>query len=294
MHSSAVRASTRVRWLDLLAEQWPQVLVSLASVSIVAAYGSAYGILESWIAWGLAIGWEAINLKGLADSARVRSWWGRFWAYALIVVAAITVATWGILYILSLEVMSIVPKENIGPEWGIVIAIIHIVPMVFTTLCSSALHVVRQHEAQAEAERVTMLANDREAERREAERERERRAEEMEAKRRERLIEIELEAEAERRRIALEAEAKRAEDQRQVERLKLRREVSIDSVKVSAVTPVTPQPDAELTREEKRQLARKLTLSDGVSVAEAARQIGVSRGTIYNYVPELRAKEEVA
>jgi predicted DNA-binding protein (UPF0251 family) len=296
---SSVAYSPEVRgtdWAVLLREQWPQVLVSLASVSIMAAYGSAYGILNPAVALLLAIGWEAINLKGIADSEKVSSGWGRFWSYALIGVAAITGVIWGVLYVLSLEAVGFDPRSVFGDRsWGLIVAITHIIPLSATTLCSSALHVIRRHEEKASVAQRIADARRREEEQRLVEAERQRSIEAVEAKKAARLAELQIEAEAERQRLALANEAQRLEDARQIERVRAKRQLSVErqqsvqlNVSDERQSGVNPQPEAELTREEKIALAKTLTLIDGVSVTEAAKRIGVSRGTLYNWIPELK------
>jgi predicted DNA-binding protein (UPF0251 family) len=296
---SSVAYSPEVRgtdWAVLLREQWPQVLVSSASVSIMAAYGSMYGILHPAVAWGLAIGWEAINLKGIADSERVSSWWGKFWSYALIVVSGLTAMTWGILHILSLDAVGFDPRSFFGVrQWAATIALTHIVPMVFTTFCSGALHLIRRHEEKAAAAQRIADARRREDEQRAIEAERQRSIEAVEAKKAARLAELQIEAEAERQRLALANEAQRLEDARQIERVRAKRQLSSErqqsvqlNVNDERQSGVNPQPEAELTREEKIALAKTLTLIDGISVTEAAKRVGVSRGTLYNWIPELK------
>lgn len=116
----------------------PQVLITSASVYLVAGFGASHNILPPPVAYAMAVGFEWTLLRGWATAATLRGdtpWevWG------LNLTAFLTVVTYGILYILGLPAVGVIPTVP-GKEWGIVLAVAKVVPLALMTFFAMMLH----------------------------------------------------------------------------------------------------------------------------------------------------------
>lgn len=164
---TATRTWEQQRLWAFVATWWQQIAITQAGIYLVASFGQGHNILPWWAAWGLAIGMEGTYLRGLIDAGHVRGR-GREWATALIIGTYATIILWGVAYILSLPAVGVIPAEQLGPAWGTIIAVIHVIPVAYTGLCAAMLHrarsgeeVQRQALAEAEAERRQRELQDR-------------------------------------------------------------------------------------------------------------------------------------
>lgn len=134
--------------LDLVKSQPWQVFISTTSVAIMAQFAGHSGLVNPIIGYLLAIGIEWAWLRGMAYDEQAPSRWGAWLSW----VAVGIIIVWGILW--SLIVYKVIPDPP-GVEWGIALAIFHIVPIAILSLCSAmahrAAHIAR-HRQQSEAE----------------------------------------------------------------------------------------------------------------------------------------------
>lgn len=241
---------------------WHQIAISSGSIWLVAAFGQGHDILPLPVAWILAIGWEAVYIRGLSQSSTTTSRWGA----GLIWISYGTVILWGILHILSLPAVGVVPAKDLGWVWGSVIAVAHVIPMALTGLCSAMLHRAATGERPARERGI--------ADRRE-----------------DALLEIELEERRKRADLLLweEASAARA---RVKASLAVSSAVSLKTLNESA----PPRLDAKDTSREDTKAAILKTLEETPTISKKALAdaVGISRGHLYTLLGELKkASEEV-
>ncbi|NNJ11937.1 hypothetical protein EKD04_016510 [Chloroflexales bacterium ZM16-3] len=255
-----------------ITQWWQQIAITQAGIYLVASFGQGHGILPGPAAWVLALGMEGTYLKGLIDAGHVRGR-GQVWAVALIVATYATVICWGIAHILSLPTVGVIPAEELGQRWGAFIAIVHVLPIAFTGLCSAMLHRARTtEEAQRRAE-----------------------VEAEERQRRQRL-EAQLDAEAaeelaQRRQLQLEAERKAVElgTWESAQQAKARVKLFADSVRGEQVTNSATPVHTALESDEtlKQQIVAALTANSRANRSELARTLGIGRTKLYTLIKEL-------
>jgi hypothetical protein len=148
--------------LQLAADQPHQVLLSTGSVAIMAQFAASSGIVAPLVGYCIALGVEWAYLRGLASDARARTWWGdalNWSAFAVVVL-------WGVLWVAkSFGVLAARPEGWVG--W--VLAVAHIVPIAWLSLCSAMCH---RAAMGVDQERTRLLQAERDAIVLEAERKR--------------------------------------------------------------------------------------------------------------------------
>jgi hypothetical protein len=193
--------------LSLAKDQPHQILLSTGSVALMGSFASSSGILHPLAGYAIAVGVEWAYLRGLASNARAQTRWGSIlnWSAFLIVVL------WGVLWCAQLLGVF----DAAGGGWPLALA--HVVPVAWLSLCSAQCHRAAMGAARAETRR----AADREATTAEAERHYQ-----DELKRQQDAQQLALGAEWKRAQLALEIERQRAElkMQRADARTKMRRD----------------------------------------------------------------------
>lgn len=273
---------------DFLATWWQQIAITQAGVYLVASFGKSHGILPEPAAWVLAIGMEGTYLKGLIDAGHVQGKAQR-WAAALIVGTYLTVICWGIAYILSLPAVGVIPERELGRGWGAFIALIHVLPISFTGLCSAMLHraraaqdaAARARDAAAERERATLLQERLDAEA----------AEERAARR-------QIAIEAERKRAELDVWAATAERKAQL-RAHFANTVRDDAANTantaSGTATNSPANRAANSEDEQRraQVVAALTDNPKANRSQLARDLGIGRTKLYELIRDAQDRGEL-
>lgn len=261
-----------------IAQWWQQIAITQAGIYLVASFGQGHGILPGPAAWILALGMEGTYLKGLIDAGHVRGR-GQVWAVALIVATYATVICWGIAHILSLPTVGVIPAERLGRSWGTFIAIVHVLPIAFTGLCSAMLHRARTTEA-AQRQAIT----------------------EAEERARRQRLEVQFDAEAaeeraQRREILLEAERKAAElaTWESAQQAKARAKVFADSVRgeqvANSLQPVHTALDSDETL--KQQIVAALSANSRANRSALARTLSIGRTKLYTLIKELEQEGRI-
>jgi hypothetical protein len=130
-----------------------QLLITSASVSMTAQFASSHNILWGPIAWAMAIGFEWAWLRGLAQAGETRS----VWVNRMVKAGASSVVVYGVLWCLIRY--EVIPDQP-GPEWGIALALAHVLPIAYMAYCSANIH--REIEQQRAA-RIERLQDERDA-----------------------------------------------------------------------------------------------------------------------------------
>jgi hypothetical protein len=254
--------------LDLVAAQPHQVLISTASVAIVASE-AAYLVPAPFNVL-MAVGAEWAYLRGLASSPRG----SRGWAMALNWGALALVVLYGMLW--GARKFGGIPVE-LGGALAWLLTAAHILPIAFLSLAAAMVHrsaieadAADAAQAQAEArERQRRLAAEEDA--RQAERQR--RLDAIEAARLEKLAELES------------WEAGQAAKQR----------LKVSSVSpVTAVSPtVTPRPNAERAVLRAAVVTAYRDSATTINVTHAAAALGISRALWYKLKAEAEGEGEL-
>lgn len=252
--------------VDLALGQPHQMLISSASIAIVAAEASSFVPLPFNVA--LAVGAEWAYLRGLVSGAGVRT----RWAGALNLAAVALVFGYGALY--GFHSYHLIPEDP--PPWlAVVLTIIHIGCIGAVTICSAMMHRVGV-DAHAADQRATQARIDAQAE--------DDRAYEADMKRRRDAQNMELEREWKAEQIKLEAERARAE---------LR--ASVRSRRAPTASGSPPNTSPNRSREQLRaHVARTLAEHPDTNKAALARDMGIGRTTLYELIDEARANGELA
>src|SRR5262245_52905580 len=132
-------------------EMAPQTAITTASVFMVAQFGMAHGILPAEIAWPMAFGFEWTWLRSVRTAGLVRR--GKeseLWIGILTWTALITVVCYGVLYILGLPNVGVIPA-NLGPAWGIPLALAKVVPIALMGFSAANLHRIHKQQLLADA-----------------------------------------------------------------------------------------------------------------------------------------------
>lgn len=132
-----------------------QAAITSASVSLNATFAMSHGILSPGFAWAQAIGFEWTYLRGLATAGQTKS----RWVDALNIIAFASVVLYGVMA--CLVTYKVVPEK---PEGGMAffLALVHIVPIGLTGLCSAMIHRVVAEQNRQAVERDAALARERE------------------------------------------------------------------------------------------------------------------------------------
>jgi hypothetical protein len=134
--------------LRLVADQPQQVLLSTASVALMAQFAAHGDLVHPAVGYVLAVGVEWAYLRGLADDARAPSRWGASLAW----VAFATVLLWGVLW--ALVVYGAIPTRP-QPDTALWLALAHVAPIAGIGLCAAMAH---RHSGRAEADRAARIA----------------------------------------------------------------------------------------------------------------------------------------
>lgn len=110
-----------------------QALVTLASAYMNAQFAQSHNILEPWIAWALAVGYEWTYLRGLASAERTQS----RWTVALNAVALITAIIGGMLY--CVDRYGALPTHP-DRVTALLLSAAHVLPMALLSLCSAMVY----------------------------------------------------------------------------------------------------------------------------------------------------------
>jgi hypothetical protein len=127
-----------------------QAAITSASVSLNATFAMSHGILTPGFAWAQAIGFEWTYLRGLATAGQTKS----RWVDALNIIAFVSVILYGVMA--CLVTYKVVPEKP-EPVLAFFLALVHIVPIGLTGLCSAMIHrVVAEQTRQATEEAATL------------------------------------------------------------------------------------------------------------------------------------------
>lgn len=111
-------------------DQPHQILLSTGSVALMAGFASSVNIVHPLVGLVIAVGIEWAWLRGVASDASKPTPWGT----ALNVSAFVLAAVWGVLLVAKL-------LHAYDPEtWGWWMAVIHVVPLIWLSLCSAMCH----------------------------------------------------------------------------------------------------------------------------------------------------------
>ena len=132
-----------------------QAAITSASVSLNATFAMSHGILTPGFAWAQAIGFEWTYLRGLATAGQTKS----RWVDALNIIAFASVILYGVMA--CLVTYKVVPEKP-DPVLAFFLALVHIVPIGLTGLCSAMIHRVVAEQGRQAAEATATLARERE------------------------------------------------------------------------------------------------------------------------------------
>lgn len=146
--------------LSIAIDQPHQIAISTMSVALMAGFAARAGIVDQYVAVVLAIGIEWAWLRGVASDASSPTQWG----VALNISAFVLAGLWGVLF--AAELLNAFNPQS----WGWWLAIIHVVPVVWLSLCSAMCHRTKliaerhasktqQAEAADEAKRMREAVN---------------------------------------------------------------------------------------------------------------------------------------
>jgi hypothetical protein len=132
-----------------------QAAITSASVSLNATFAMSHGILSPGFAWAQAIGFEWTYLRGLATAGQTKS----RWVDALNIIAFVSVILYGVMA--CLVTYKVIPDKP-APVLAFFLALVHIVPIGLTGLCSAMIHRVVAEQGRQAAEQTAALARKRE------------------------------------------------------------------------------------------------------------------------------------
>lgn len=183
--TTSLRAALFDEPLQIALDQPHQIAISAGSVAMMAGFAGSVGIVHPAVGLVIAIGIEWAWLRGVASDVARPSRWG----VTLNASAFLLAATWGVLWCAKL-LKAFEPTDH-----GWVLAFIHVVPVVWLSLCSAMCHRIKIQEDYKAAE--VRRAEDAEAERA-------RRALELATEQKRREAEIALQIEDAQKRAELE------------------------------------------------------------------------------------------
>jgi hypothetical protein len=133
-----------------------QAAITSASVSLNATFAMSHGILTPAFAWAQAIGFEWTYLRGLATAGQTKS----RWVDALNIVAFVSVILYGIMA--CLVTYQVIPEQPV-PVLAFFLALIHILPIGLTGLCSAMIHRVVAEQGRLAAEQLAAAERERQS-----------------------------------------------------------------------------------------------------------------------------------
>jgi hypothetical protein len=272
--------------LQLALDQPPQLLISAASVFLVAAEASIL-IDAPWNVF-LAIGAEWAYLRGLCSGQAAKT----RWAAALIWAAVILVIAYGSLW--GLRKFHLVPA--VPPAWAaVLLTALHIGCISAVTLCSAMCH------------RAELIARRQVEERDRAEAE-ERKKIEAEGQERQARADADLEREIGHKRAIMQLELERQWKEQQLAQAAVRAQVEIEMTKkqqlaamrsvraqqpqIASRTAANTPPNTD--REQLRaQIVRTLREQPNPNKSELARSLGIGRTLLYELIAEARQRGDL-
>ena len=242
-----------------------QAAITSASVSLNATFAMSHGILSPTFAWAQAIGFEWTYLRGLATAGQTKS----RWVDALNIIAFASVILYGVMA--CLVTYKVVPDAP-APGLAAVLALVHIVPIGLTGLCSAMIHRVVAEQTRQDAEDAAAVA-----------RQRQQRIQD------------------ERDLLAIEAERKAADlaaweaGQRAQLAIEMERKAAMQRVRANSANrspPAALGTQTDTTREQIRehlreQIREHLREQPTIKKTELARRLGISRTLLYELIGEL-------
>lgn len=229
-------------------EHGSQACITAAAAYMVTMFSMQHEVLPIQVAIPLAIGFEWTYLRGLATADKTRSGWGM----ALNIIAMLTSATYGILYILG--VYEVIPKapDQTAAFW---LAVAHVAPMTMLSFCYA--NVRRAHKLE-EHKRMVQHSDKRQ--------------------------DWELQQEEADRRFQREQDEKRLKFEQWKEAQRVKHELSQNSVTNTPVTVsqrVTTPQTADRSEQRKPVVTVYKTAPRPINVTQEAARIGISRGMWY-------------
>lgn len=249
---------------DMLKQVPHLILIVQASVFFLGEFGKT--VLPVWIAYSLAIGVEWSYLRGIVVTRR------SLWSVALTFSAFGTSMLWGVLFV-SIETEAMTLGEPATAWW---VAVAHVVPISWISLCSAMVH---REVVQAEAaERAREAVEQRERERRLQE-ERDR----IELERIKQQAQLELWEQGQRVKNALDLERKQARLSVSTKRVSEASGTQMNTF-VNTVRKRVPEHIREQIRE---QIQREQNGAPRKARKAWADELGISRTQLYKELAEL-------
>lgn len=140
MSASAEITPARTLWRvtvgelgTMLATQPHQLFISTASVGLMAQFASSSEIVHPAVGYLLAVGVEWAYLRGITSDSQTPTRWGAWlnWSAALILIL------WGTLW--CLKRFGVLPEHPTGMLAGF-LALAHVLPIAWLSLCSAMTH----------------------------------------------------------------------------------------------------------------------------------------------------------
>jgi hypothetical protein len=149
--------------LALAKDQPHQIAMSTGTVAMMAGFAGSVGIVHPLVGLVIAIGVEWAWLRGMSSSNESTSGW----TTTLNISAFILAGLWGVLWCAKL-LKAFEPTDYAWP-----LAVVHVVPVVWLSLCSAMCHQVKTQAEQREQRKLAAEHEQRETERRNEDRHRE-------------------------------------------------------------------------------------------------------------------------
>jgi hypothetical protein len=134
--TTSLRAALFDEPLQIALDQPHQIAISAGSVAMMAGFAGSVGIVHPLVGLIIAIGVEWAWLKGVASDVARPSRWG----VTLNASAFLLAATWGVLWCAKLL------KAFEPTDYGWLLAFVHVVPVVWLSLCSAMCHRIKIQE----------------------------------------------------------------------------------------------------------------------------------------------------
>jgi hypothetical protein len=140
-----IYAATVGDLVSLALAQPHQAMLSTGSVAIMAQFAAHSGIVDPLVGYCIAIGVEWAYLRGLASAAKVTTRWASVLNWSAFGV----VVLWGVLWVAT--VYGALPEK---PQGGAAfwLAVAHVVPVAWLSLCSAMCHQASASREAREAE----------------------------------------------------------------------------------------------------------------------------------------------
>lgn len=272
----------------LLAAQPPQVLMSAASIAIVA--GEAGHMVDAPFNVALAIGAEWAYLRGIASSPNGSKGWTRALNYGALGLVIAYGMLWGV------RRFGADPAATLG---ALLLTALHILPVAFVSFAAAMVH-----RSAVEAEAAERAAHEAEQRQRVAQVEAEERQRREHDERRREEIATQARAaaeERERERLSweLQQQAQDRELQRKIEAARVKVELSsrvkseavksVDNGAETALQSVAPRLPKDVRLDALLTLIGQAGSVDSLDITATAQRFGVSRQTVYNDLEALRS-----